>query len=365
VPQVSGEALSPLTIIFGTIFALFFLIDFKKGYIMQVNSSEVVMTSQHSFSRTQTSSVSFESYVQLDNSNESDETAEVESTNAVANSSPSENDDQKTIEDILNELLNKLSLNKDNSNMSADDITKEVDKAIGYSHLSMYSSYEEHESVNINTTASIKTNQGSMDLNLNYSMSRDFVVKNQVDVYSLTDPLIVNLDGDMPTLSKDTFNFDIDNDGESDQISKLGKNSGFLALDNNNDGIINQGSELFGTKTGDGFGELSAYDDDKNGWIDENDDIFDKLQIWLKNDENTDDDKQLFGLGESGIGAIYLGSTDSDFTYKTDENQTLGQLKSSGFFLNNNMTTGSIFQIDLNKTTTPKTESSPLADLLK
>jgi len=319
---------------------------------MQVNSSEVVMTSQHTFSRTETSSTSFESFVQLD------DPTDVEATSEVTDSSPTQNDDQKTLQDVIKELMNTLSLNKNNACMSVDDITKEVDKAIGYSHLSIYNSYEEHESVSINTMASIQTDQGSLNLNLNYSMSRDFVVQNQIDIYSLTDPLVVNLDGGLPTLSSDTFSFDIDNDGESDQISKLGANSGFLALDSNNDGVINQGSELFGTKTGDGFDELSFYDNDNNGWIDENDSIFDKLQIWLKNDEKTDDDKELFGLGEVGIGAIFLGSEDSEFTYKTDENQTLGQLKSSGFFLNNDMTVGNISQIDLNKTTT-------LADLLK
>ena len=324
---------------------------------MQVNSSEVVMTAQHSFSRTEVNETSFESFVQLG------EVTDVEDTSEVKDACPSKNDDKRTLQDVLKELMNILSLNKENASMSVDDITKEVDKAIGYSHLSMYSRYEEHENVSISTMASIQTDKGSLDLNLNYSMSRDFVIENRIDIYSLTDPLVVNLSGELPTLSSNTFSFDIDNDGKSDQISKLGANSGFLALDSNNDGVINQGSELFGTKTGDGFKELSSYDDDNNGWIDENDSIFDKLQVWLKNDEREEAEKELFALGEVGIGAIFLGSTDSDFTYKTDSNQTLGQLKSSGFFLNNDMTTGSISQIDLNKTA--QKDSSPLADLLR
>ncbi|MEO1954936.1 MAG: hypothetical protein ABGW74_09575 [Campylobacterales bacterium] len=337
---------------------------------MKINSSDVVMSSQHSFSRTEIQSeTSFESFIQLDTSTQNDACNDsIDASTSVQNSADVNNntkqDEQRTLDAIIKELIQSLSLNSKNASMSSDDIMKEVDGAIGYSHLSIYSRYEEHESVSISTMASINTEQGSMDLNLNYSMSRDFVYENQIDIYSLTDPLAINLDGGLPSLSTDTFNFDIDNDGESDQISKLMGNSGYLALDKNEDGVINQGSELFGTQTGDGFGELSNYDEDFNGWIDENDSIFDKLQIWLKNDANDDADKELIGLGEVGIGAIYLGNTKSDFTFKTEDNQTLGKLKNSGFYLNDDLTAGSIAQIDLSKTQ-QQTQKSPLVDLLK
>ena len=48
-----------------------------------------------------------------------------------------------------------------------------------------------------------------------------------------------------------TFKFDLDADGREDEISMLGKGSGFLALDKNGNGKIDDGSELFGTKSGD------------------------------------------------------------------------------------------------------------------
>ena len=41
--------------------------------------------------------------------------------------------------------------------------------------------------------------------------------------------------------------------------------------------------------TGDGFKDLAMYDEDGNGWIDENDEIFSKLLIWSK-DENGNDE---------------------------------------------------------------------------
>lgn len=101
-----------------------------------------------------------------------------------------------------------------------------------------------------------------------------------------TDPLMINLDANIGSVSDQKFFFDLDSDGKEEQISFAGKGSGFLALDKNGDGKINDGSELFGTSSGDGFKDLAEYDEDKNGWIDENDSIFSKLKVWTKDEES-------------------------------------------------------------------------------
>ena len=246
-------------------------------------------------------------------------------------------DKMKSIGEIIQSLIAMLQ-------DRAGSTPPQEEEVSGYTHLSFYEKYEEHESLSFSTMGHIQTDKGSLDINLNFSMSRSFVVENQIDIYSEFDPLVINLDGEIPNLSSNTFSFDLDNDGQKEQISKLGSNSGFLALDKNGDGIINQGSELFGTLSGNGFGELSAYDEDGNSWIDENDSIFDSLQIWLKNEKSNE--KELIGLGDAGVGAIYLNSQASEFTYKTQTNQTLGEMKSCGIFLNENGTCGNISQID-------------------
>jgi len=233
------------------------------------------------------------------------------------------------------------------------------DNITGYLHTSFYEKSEEHENLDFSTKGMIKTDKGDLDINVDFSMSRSFVVENRIDIYQPFDPLVINLDGEIPQLSSDTFSFDLDNDGASDQISKLKGNSGFLALDKNDDGIINQGSELFGTLSGNGFGELGSYDQDGNGWIDENDSIFNKLQVWFQNDKNQE--KKLEGLGESGVGAIFLGATDSEFTYKTESNHTLGEMKSNSIFLNEDFSVGTIAQIDFNA----QSDKEPLAELLQ
>lgn len=212
--------------------------------------------------------------------------------------------------------------------------------------LEISSTYFEAQALNFEATAYIKTADKEIALNLQVSLSRSFVQQTKLSFSGekiMQDPLVLNLDGAMPSLSSKTFAFDIDSDGKEDQISMLGANSAFLALDKNSNGKIDNGSELFGAKTGDGFGELSKYDDDKNGWIDENDAIFDKLRIWKKSDGKD----ELVALGEVGIGAIFLGNIATPFELKDSANAQLGQLKNSGFFVYENGKAGVMSQLDL------------------
>ncbi|MDP2894050.1 MAG: hypothetical protein Q8N78_06795 [Sulfurimonas sp.] len=163
------------------------------------------------------------------------------------------------------------------------------------------------------------------------------------DVKAFQDPLILDFSGSFASLSSKTFAFDIDSDGKEDQISMLKEGSGFLALDKNLNSVIDNGSELFGAKSGNGFGELRAYDDDKNGWIDENHKIFNKLRIWKKSQNND----ELIALGQAGIGAIFLGDISTPFELKTLSNEQLGAMRKSSFFLFENGKAGVISQIDL------------------
>jgi len=309
--------------------------------MMKIQSHNIEMASQHvAYKSMLESTLSFESYI----------------TDAPVqnNLKRFDYDTSRTIDDIIQNLMSMLSQRK----QALVPTTQE--DMVGYTHLSLHEKYEEHESLDFCTQGLIQTDKGSIDFNLNFSMSRNFAVENRIDIYTPFDPLVINLEGDIPALSEKTFSFDLDNDGTNNQISCLKEGNGFLAYDKNEDGKINKGAELFGTKTGDGFAELAQYDEDKNNWIDENDSIFNKLQIWLKN-ENTKE-KELVGLGEVGIGAIFLDSAQSEFTYKTPSNDILGKMKSAGVFLHENGEVGSMAEVDFNIV---KEEDKPLAKLLQ
>lgn len=207
----------------------------------------------------------------------------------------------------------------------------------------------EYESTTFASAGKVQTEDGrSIDFNIEWSMSRAFTCKIDTltsEEYILTDPLMINLDTDIGTVSDQKFLFDLDSDGEEEEVSFAGAGSGFLALDKNGDGIINDGSELFGTASGDGFKDLAAYDEDGNGWIDENDSVFDRLKVWTK-DENGKD--VLFDLRQADVGAIYLGNADTEFSVKNSDNQTNGVLRRTGIYLKESSgSVGTINHVDL------------------
>jgi hypothetical protein len=211
-----------------------------------------------------------------------------------------------------------------------------------------HETYRESEQMSFTAGGIIKTADGrEIDFSTQLNMSREFaseIITNRTESLQLKDPLVINFDGPAAALTETKFSFDLDNDGILDQISFLKSGSGFLALDHNQDGIINNGSELFGTSSGNGFADLLKYDLDQNGWIDENDSIYEKLRIWTKDESGED---VLFALGQKGIGAIYLGNVDTQFSFKDVANTTEGQLRKTGVFLRENGTVGTVQQIDL------------------
>ena len=138
------------------------------------------------------------------------------------------------------------------------------------------------------------------------------------------------------------FDFDLNNDNENEEIFGLKPGSGFLAFDMNQDGVINNGTELFGTQSGDGFSDLRQYDSDNNDWIDENDDIYDKLSLWNKDEDGED---HLDRIRDKGVGAIYLKSTDSPFDLRDKENTLLAKVEKTGIALKEDGTPVSVQQI--------------------
>jgi hypothetical protein len=209
--------------------------------------------------------------------------------------------------------------------------------------------YSETEATTFAAEGEVRTADGrTIDISVSLSMSRQFVEQEQIHLQAgdpvVKDPLVLNFDGTAAELSQTRFAFDIDCDGAGDQISTLSPGSGYLAVDKNGDGTINNGSELFGPATGHGFSELAAHDEDGNHWIDENDSIYDKLRIWTRTPAG---DSQLFALGEKGVGAICLDYLASPFDLTDSSNRLLGQVRETGLYLTEAGAPGTIQELDI------------------
>lgn len=213
---------------------------------------------------------------------------------------------------------------------------------------------KENETTNFSASGIIKTADGKeIQFQCDLSMQRSFYMDNSTEIFmgastdrkSLCDPLIINFAGTAAELKNTTFAFDLNADGSAENIQELAAGSAFLVLDKNKDGKINNGNEMFGTQSGDGFADLSVYDEDGNGWIDENDSVYNSLGVW----NNSAYGGKIRSLKESGIGAIYLQNANTEFSIKDKTtNELQGQIRKTGIFLNEkNGNIGTIQHVDL------------------
>jgi hypothetical protein len=211
-----------------------------------------------------------------------------------------------------------------------------------------YQMIEEFEQSAFQAQGKVRTRDGrEINFSLTLTMSRHYVEQSSLLIEAgakLKDPLIINFDGKAAELHSNRFEFDLDADGVADQIHQLVSHSGMLALDKNGDGRINDGRELFGALSGDGFADLAQYDQDGNGFIDQADSVFEQLKVWIKDDQGND---QLLGLTELGVGALYLGSTDTPFDLKGTDNELQGKIRATGVFLTESGSAGTLQQLDL------------------
>ena len=160
----------------------------------------------------------------------------------------------------------------------------------------------------------------------------------------LKDPLILDLGPMAARFTEDKIRFDIDADGALDDMPLLDRNGGFLVMDHNQNGVIDDGAEVIGALSGDGFADLQGFDQDGNMWIDEGDEVFDRLGVWMPSAEG---ERRLLGLLEVGIGALYLGAVSAEFRHTGEDKQTLAQQRALSVYLREDGSGGSMRRVDV------------------
>jgi hypothetical protein len=213
----------------------------------------------------------------------------------------------------------------------------------------LHEKYYESEQTTFEAQGVIRTSDGrEINFSLELEMSREFVSQNDVSIRAgdavKVDPLVINFAGAAAQLTSGKFSFDLDADGSDEQISFVSAGSGFLALDLNGDELINDGSELFGPATGNGFAQLAGYDATGDNWIDEGDPVFNSLRVWTMDEQGN---SSLSSLGQVGVGAIYLGSVETPYSLKGADNQLLGGITRTGIALKEDGSAATVQDVDL------------------
>ena len=133
------------------------------------------------------------------------------------------------------------------------------------------------------------------------------------------DPLILDLDGDgIETSGVTTILFDHDGDGIKTGTGWVSADDGFLVLDRNGNGSIDNGTELFGDATAlhgggraaDGFAALTQEDSNHDGKVDQLDASWHQLRVWRDvNQDGISQTEELLTLSQLGIASISTAKT--------------------------------------------------------
>lgn len=125
-------------------------------------------------------------------------------------------------------------------------------------------------------------------------------------------PMVIDLDGEgieTIDINKSQIYFDVDNDGFREQTGWISKNEAILAIDKNENGKIDNQSEMFGSTTKTGFEELKELDTNGDGIINSQDVDFNKIRVWQDLNENgVTEEGELKTAQEAGIESIYTNS---------------------------------------------------------
>ena len=254
--------------------------------------------------------------------------------------------DSTDLQGSVNSSGNGANSSGDNGAASA----QRSDAAAGWGAVYRYErSYTESETTTVTATGTVRTADGQdIAFDVSLTMSRQYAQSEQFEFRAgdaqKKDPLILNFAGNAAELTDQRFAFDIDADGTQDRVALATGASGFLVLDRNRNGRVDNGQELFGALSGDGFSELAALDDDGNGWIDESDAAYDQLQIWRKQADGKD---QLRSLAASGVGAIALSRIATPYDIKDSNNALRASVAASSIWLGDDGAAGTVQKIDL------------------
>ena len=151
--------------------------------------------------------------------------------------------------------------------------------------------------------------------------------------------LIVSLNGAHPVSRGETTAFDVDADGDREDILLPGCGSGLFARDANRNGAIDDGSEVLGAVGGNPIAALALLDANADGFLSSADEAYAGLSIWTQTADGAD---ELVGLSEAGIAFVYLEAQVTD-----DGNRALGFASADGSIgFGAEISLGGTFEVD-------------------
>lgn len=155
-----------------------------------------------------------------------------------------------------------------------------------------------------------KAAQSSDAAQLNVQMELSFEYSEETQVVQESDPIALDLNGDGIDLTsyQDGARFNITGKDPSATTAFVTGGDAFLAIDRNGNGVIDDGTELFGDQNGarNGYEELAKLDSNQDGRINRLDRDFDRLLLFKDNGNGRTENGELVSLKDAGIAELDL-----------------------------------------------------------
>ena len=167
----------------------------------------------------------------------------------------------------------------------------------------------------------------------------DFTTESDATADAATNVLVLDLDGDgldVTNASASSVLFDFDGDGFLEQSAWAGPGDGYLVIDADKSGRIEDVSEMvvsFGAVAeGDlGLG-LADFDSNDDGVVDLNDDAWEDLRVWVDANQNGQTDfNELLAVHRFGITGFSTVAEDADGAVGANEIMERGKFVQVGF----------------------------------
>jgi hypothetical protein len=157
------------------------------------------------------------------------------------------------------------------------------------------------------------------------------------------DPLLLTLDGGPAEFAGATVKFQLTPGADAANLP-MPVNGGWLVWDRNGNGQVDNGSELFGPTSGNGFADLAALDSNGDGVLDDSDPLFAQLALWEGRPDGAD---KLVLLKSLGIGAIMLRNVAAPFNYLDGNGAAMATERRAGVYLREDGQAGLVSQVDV------------------
>jgi hypothetical protein len=159
----------------------------------------------------------------------------------------------------------------------------------------------------------------------------------------MKDPLVLLYSGSHAELTQQAQAFDLDANGSLEQLPGV-TNGAYVVQDLNRNGKIDDGKELLGAISGDGFADLRRIDQDGNGFIDSGDPRFNELYLWNPSENGGG---ELRSLADAGVMALHTGNVATPFALAAQNGELQGRVKSTGIYLTEDGNVRPLEQIDV------------------